>query len=372
MSYRVELAKTGRAVCKNTECKKHQIKIDKGTLRFGVWVDLFEHGSWSWKHWGCTTGKQLQNIREYLLTAGEDYDFDMLDGYDDDEGGGLKNYPELREKVRRVITQGFIDPEEWKGDPDMNKLGETGTLNLASRKRIREEEKSAKLAATGGAPSEDGGSPATQTPKTSGKKRVNTVSDIEEDAKPAKKKRAGKVNKEESDEEDEKPAKKKPARKIKKEEPIVKDEPMPNAVDFPEKNKPVSRANKVKAEVKEEDDIIDVPEKPTPAKKSRAKKVKGELKEENTEDKPVPVKIARGKEIKAVEVKDEPVEDELTNNGEEQPKLPTKKPRSNNAPKNIKTEAEDEAADGSYESETALQPKKLKKRKSKRTKFSVL
>lgn len=38
-----------------------------------------------------------------------------MDGYNDGGKGSLDDHPELQEKVRRVVTQGFIDPEDWKG-----------------------------------------------------------------------------------------------------------------------------------------------------------------------------------------------------------------------------------------------------------------
>ena len=55
-------------------------------------------------------------MRETLDPDGTgDYRWDMLDGYDDDGKGGLVGRPDLQEKVRRVITQGYIDAEDWKG-----------------------------------------------------------------------------------------------------------------------------------------------------------------------------------------------------------------------------------------------------------------
>jgi hypothetical protein len=43
------------------------------------------------------------------------YRWDMLDGYDGDDKNSLERHPDLQEKVRRVITQGFIDPEDFNG-----------------------------------------------------------------------------------------------------------------------------------------------------------------------------------------------------------------------------------------------------------------
>jgi hypothetical protein len=43
------------------------------------------------------------------------YRWDALDGYEGEEKHSLENHPKLQEKVRRVITQGFIDPEDFNG-----------------------------------------------------------------------------------------------------------------------------------------------------------------------------------------------------------------------------------------------------------------
>lgn len=49
---RVEAAKTGRAGCKNKPCKDAGVKIQKGELRFGVWVELpDDRASFHWRHW---------------------------------------------------------------------------------------------------------------------------------------------------------------------------------------------------------------------------------------------------------------------------------------------------------------------------------
>lgn len=46
-----ELAKTGRAGCQATHCKKEGTKIAKGELRQGVLVTIQEHSNWMWRHW---------------------------------------------------------------------------------------------------------------------------------------------------------------------------------------------------------------------------------------------------------------------------------------------------------------------------------
>lgn len=96
---------------------------------------------------GCISGKQLQNLRTYLEDPAKPgtYRWDMLDGYEDGGKGGLDNAPDLQEKVRRVITQGFVDAEDWNGDAEMNVLGAVGTRSNETKKRLREEKKEADL-----------------------------------------------------------------------------------------------------------------------------------------------------------------------------------------------------------------------------------
>lgn len=48
---RQEMASSGRAVCKNKECKDNQVKIEKGSLRFCTQVEMGGHQSWAYKHW---------------------------------------------------------------------------------------------------------------------------------------------------------------------------------------------------------------------------------------------------------------------------------------------------------------------------------
>jgi len=66
---------------------------------------------------GCVTGRQIQNIRNNLEDPNHPgvYRWDFLDGYEGDEKNSLDKHPDLQEKVRRVITQGFIDPDDWNG-----------------------------------------------------------------------------------------------------------------------------------------------------------------------------------------------------------------------------------------------------------------
>ncbi|CAP67595.1 uncharacterized protein PODANS_1_14880 [Podospora anserina S mat+] len=120
--YRVERATTGRAGCKDPVCKKENIKIEKGQLRFGVWVTIMEHGSWAWRHWGCVSGETISNLQEYLSKdKNGEYNWDMLDGWEE-----LEEYPDLRQKVQRVLNQGHIDAEDFNGDPEFNVPGQKG------------------------------------------------------------------------------------------------------------------------------------------------------------------------------------------------------------------------------------------------------
>ncbi|CAD6502041.1 BgTH12-02284 [Blumeria graminis f. sp. triticale] len=143
MSYRVEVASSGRAGCQSTDCKKAGTKIAKDELRMGTWVDIPDRGgSWRWRHWGCVTGKVLLNIREALDPTGSgNYEWDLLDGYQGSEKNSLNHFPDLQAKVRRVISQGFIDYEDFNGDPEMNRLGSTGLRAPATKKKAAKNKK---------------------------------------------------------------------------------------------------------------------------------------------------------------------------------------------------------------------------------------
>ncbi|OTB17037.1 hypothetical protein K445DRAFT_287395 [Daldinia sp. EC12] len=132
MSYRIEIAKSGRAGCQDGQCKKTGDKIQKGELRFGVWVEMpgTENGSFKWRHWGCVSGKTITNLQEKISSGDDEYQWDMIDGYDE-----LDDHPEIQEKIRRVVTQGHIDPEDFKGDPEFNKPGQAAIRGRASTKK---------------------------------------------------------------------------------------------------------------------------------------------------------------------------------------------------------------------------------------------
>nr|XP_001400030.2 hypothetical protein ANI_1_2852024 [Aspergillus niger CBS 513.88] len=131
-AYRLEQASTGRAGCKNKECKDQGIKILKGELRHGSWVDTERFQSYFWRHWGCVTPKIIANMIETVGEEGE-RDWSALDGYDE--------LPEdLQEKVRRALLQGHVDDEDWKGDVELNRPGKTGFRKRVTKKDKAEEE----------------------------------------------------------------------------------------------------------------------------------------------------------------------------------------------------------------------------------------
>lgn len=86
-----------------------------------------------WRHWyvfisfqstlilivarGCVTGRILEGLRTYLADEGKPgtYRWDALDGYEGGEKNSLDKHPDLQAKVRRCITQGFIDHEDFNG-----------------------------------------------------------------------------------------------------------------------------------------------------------------------------------------------------------------------------------------------------------------
>ncbi|KAK0105767.1 hypothetical protein ONS95_004286 [Cadophora gregata] len=254
---------------------------------------------------GCVTGKILESLRRSIEDPEEPgtYRWDMLDGYDSGDKSSLDKRPDLQETVRRCITQGFIDPEDWNGDPEMNVLGAVGMRTKENVRKAREDKKArnqeiedlkAQVAAlqaekaAGGDSAHDAKVAAAQadleehinasTP-AAGKKRARNEAEAEEGT-PVKKKRATKKKVKAKTEDDEEESE---GKDVKPAKPAAK-----------------SRAKKVK---KEEEDDQDAEEtKPAPAKKSRAEKGVKKEEDDNEEDaqdsKPAPTKKPRNKKVK--------------------------------------------------------------------------
>ncbi|BAE60938.1 unnamed protein product [Aspergillus oryzae RIB40] len=106
-SYRLEQASTGRAGCQNKECKDEKVKIAKGELRLGTWVDTERIQAFFWRHWGCVTPRIIASLNENL-GDGDEKDYEQLDGFED-------LTPENQEKVKKALEQGHVDDDEWKG-----------------------------------------------------------------------------------------------------------------------------------------------------------------------------------------------------------------------------------------------------------------
>ncbi|KAF5567630.1 UVSB PI-3 kinase [Fusarium napiforme] len=316
----LELSPNNRATCKDTECKKNGDKVTKGTLRFGTYVVIQEHGGWTWKHWGCVSGQQLENVRELCQQGDGSFDCDLIDGYDE-----LVDHPEVQEKVRRCINQGFIDPEDFKGDPEKNKLGEKGIHLTAAQKKKKE---AAEAAAT-----DDG-----EKPKAKGKRGRKKAADDEEDEDEPQPKKARTSKAAKADEEEKpaaKPARGRKAAKVKddSENETAASAPAPAPVPTPtkrgrrtsaqkpkeesdaeEKPAPVRKGRKAatKKVKNESDDEVPAPA-PAPSKRERRTSAQKPKKESDAEEKPVPVRKGRKaatKKATAPEEEDAVVEEE--------------------------------------------------------------
>lgn len=269
MAYRVELASTKRAICKNTECKKASIKIDKGELRYGSWVNFGEHQGWTWRHWGCVTPKQIESLK----TAVED-DVSMLDGYEE-----LPD--DLREKVKLALENGHVADEDWRGDPEQNRPGKRGFRSPAPKKSKTLPKKSA--VKEGSEEEDEDQSPSKPAPKKRGRAKKEDSGD-ENDTEPAKKKA--------------KPSTKK-GKTIKDEgsaDEMAVDEQATGPIEVVAKNaknvkgkdddlgktvKPKSRAAIKKDKVKSEEDAVDdITTAATGSKKPKAAGKKGQKKAE--------------------------------------------------------------------------------------------
>ncbi|EHL00705.1 hypothetical protein M7I_3336 [Glarea lozoyensis 74030] len=336
---------------------------------------------------------QIKGVREVLEDPEHPgvYRWDFLDGYEGDEKNSLSHFPDLQQKVREVVEQGHIHPEDFNGDPEMNKLGEKGLHTKATMKKFRDAakgraeevgemtEKLASLEAEKellrqGGTVRSGLSPEIQSLKdeiegiTEFKNKTSVThirpeGDEEEEVKPAKKKRATKA-------------------KVKKE-----------ADDGEEEAKPVKRKRAAKSKVKDETDDEEDGEI-MPAKKQRGKKevVKKEASEDEKESKTTakqqaPTKGKVKKEIVEAEVpkaapstRKSRVKKEIKSeaNGDEQmvdtieseaqpPSAAIKKPRGKAA---IKKEEEAQVAKDEEESDT-LAVAAVPKRRTSRSKKMI-
>ncbi|KAM0816275.1 hypothetical protein AB5N19_02077 [Seiridium cardinale] len=240
MSYRIEISPNNRAGCKDTVCKKEAKKITKGEIRFGTWVTIMEHASWQWRHWGCVSGESIKHLQDAIERNGS-YDYEMIDGWEE-----LEEHPDVRDKIKRVLEQGHIDPEDFNGDPEMNRPGQKGIRGRAKKAKATDQDDE----------------PSSSAPKKRGRKKAE-ADDDEEEVQP--KKRAKKAAPK-AEAEDEKPVTKGRAKKA-----ATKVESEGEG-EKPAAKGRAKRATK-KAAVKEESDEEPEPEEePAPVKKSRGRK----------------------------------------------------------------------------------------------------
>ncbi|KAF2244224.1 zf-PARP-domain-containing protein [Trematosphaeria pertusa] len=267
MPYRVELAKQGRAGCKNKECKDAGVKIEKGEFRYGSLVTIHEHTSWAYKHWGCVTPAQIANLIEE-----SEGDTDMVDGFDE--------LPlEYQKKVEFALQHGHVPDEDWKGDVECNRPGMKGfRVKVKTPKK-----KKGKKADDEDADIEEA------KPK---KKRGRAVKEEDEGEVPAQKKARSKA-KATVKEEDEAPAPRKARGKAKK--AIVEEEEAPESeVEAPEPKAKKGRGRKaaVKKVVSEEEAESEVEVEAPKPKRGRKKAAAA-----NTEEKSAPQKRSRRKKV---------------------------------------------------------------------------
>ncbi|KAK2030262.1 zf-PARP-domain-containing protein [Colletotrichum zoysiae] len=261
--YRIEVSPNNRAGCTDGVCKKAASKCLKGSLRFGTWTKIMDHESFKWKHWGCVSGEQMAHVKELCQRGDGTFDFDAFDGYDE-----LGDHPDLQAKIRKAIEQGHIDPEDFNGDPWMNKPGQRGIRGKKPKDWDDGEE------------AEEEEAPA----KGKKRSRKSAAADEQEDEEKPKAKRTKKAAvKAEPEDEDEKPKPK--AKRGKAAAAAVKAES-----EEDEKPKPKAKRGARKSTVKEESDSAmdhEEDEAPKPkrgaGKKAAPKKAKVEESEEAPE-----------------------------------------------------------------------------------------
>lgn len=361
-AFRIEVSPTSRAGCKNTECKKKGIKIEKAQLRYGAFITGPDWQSWSWKHWGCVTPKQIGNLNKDI-----EGDPSQLDGYDE--------LPEdFQIKVANALEQGHVDDEDWGWDIEMNREGKNGYLTLEGKRRLKAEAQALKEEAAG----EGSASPS----KTDTKKRPHVKDDPDaegaaENEGPATKKikprtkKGPEIKNEDADggSENDGPATQKTKSRTKK-EPKIKNEyadgESENEAPVPKKTKPrIKKEPKIKNEAAEvgSENEAPVPKK-TKAAIKKEKKANGDDGDGDFEQDTQPVKKGRRK-AKKVKSEDEPalhVKDESSDLDALPPHVvkKTRPPRKAATAKKIKDEdSETDGLDPASELETPLGSVKL-------------
>ncbi|EXJ53455.1 uncharacterized protein A1O5_13323 [Cladophialophora psammophila CBS 110553] len=252
------MAKTGRAGCQNTACKKAGVKIQKGEFRMGTLVTIHEHTSWMWKHWGCVTPAQIKKLQDQVgpLEDLDDLDADLdriIDGYDEIDD-------ESREKIKFALEHGHVADEDWNGEPEYNRPGMKGINRRTPKKKEVEDDEGV----------------AAENEQTRSKSKA--------------KRGRGKKPKVESEDEEDMPVS--PAAKKKAARRRIKDE---DEDGQPNESAPPKQAGgrKRKVAVKEEESEAEE-EAQQPAKRSRTKKVNAK---EGEEEPVEPVKRERHRKM---------------------------------------------------------------------------
>lgn len=289
--YRIEISPNNRAGCNDTVCKKEAVKILKNEIRFGTWVEIQDRGSWKWKHWGCVSGSQIAGLQESCGGDPDNYDFDAIDGFDE------LNDEDVKEKVRRCVKQGHIDAEDFKGDPEKNKLGEKG-IYLSAKEKAAKEKAAAQDAG------EDEAAPA-KAKKRGGKK----AADVADEPKPKKAKKSKNV------EADEEPPKAKSKAKAKAKDASEEDAGESAST---KRGRPRKSLTQQDEEVEAEEAEVPAPAKKATKKGSKAKAAQEQQPEEETveedeveeKEKATPARAARGRKTAASKTKTATANDE--------------------------------------------------------------
>jgi len=173
--YRVEASPNNRAGCQTAPCKKEGVKITKGELRFAVQVTINEHQSWQYRHWGCVTPKQIENLLE---TCGGDTD--MVDGFDE-----LPD--EYQDKIKFALEHRHVPDEDWKGDIELNRPGVQGKKKRAPKKNSNTKDDDANEAEGTEEPEDKPKKKRAVKAKAKSQTENGAKEDIEDPPQPAKK-----------------------------------------------------------------------------------------------------------------------------------------------------------------------------------------
>lgn len=120
-----------QAQCRKEGRKGNCGKIPRGQLRLAEEIRYVGklYTGWGWRHWRCVSAEQIASIQAATKNGGCEYNWSALEAYNQ-----IGRY---QAKVRRVITQGYIDPEDTIEELEWKVLGDYVGIANTSKSKLK-------------------------------------------------------------------------------------------------------------------------------------------------------------------------------------------------------------------------------------------